>query len=74
MINSQTLFCTLVQGSFVLISDVDIEAMISCQTLETVNLEENPLSRECSDSLTNINNIRVTITPRELEEWEDLSI
>ena len=57
-----------------LFSDVDVEAMISCRTLESVNLEENPLSREVSEAMANINNIRITITPREVEEWEDLSL
>jgi len=56
------------------IADVDVEAMTSCSSLENVNLEENPLSRETSQALSNIETIRVTITPREVEEWEDLSI
>lgn len=56
------------------IADVDVEAMTACRTLESVNLEENPLSREVSEAMANIDNIRITITPREVEEWEDLSL
>ena len=42
--------------------------------VETLNLEENPLNRDCQESLANIDTIRITMTPRELEEWENLSI
>ena len=62
------------ENNFPAFSDVEVEALISCRTLESVNLEENPLSRQTSEVLANINNIRITLTPREVEEWEDLSI
>ena len=53
---------------------MDVEAVQSCRTLESVNLEENPLTRDASVALSNITSVRVIITPRDLEEWEDLSI
>merc|ERR1712218_745263 len=59
------------------IAEVDIDLLTTCDgssTLETLNLEENPLSRDCQDNLGTINSIRISITPREMEEWEDLSI
>merc|ERR1711983_744823 len=59
------------------IAEVDIDLLTTCDgssTLETLNLEENPLSRDCQDNLGTINSIRISITPREIEEWEDLSI
>merc|ERR1739837_16384 len=59
------------------IAEVDIDLLTTCDgssTLETLNLEENPLSRDCQDNLGTINSIRISITPREREEWEDLSI
>lgn len=56
------------------VADVDIEAIVSCPNLETVNLEENPLSRDCHDALTRMTSVRIIVTPREMEEWEDLSI
>ena len=62
---------------FLQISEVDIDLLTTCDgssTLETLNLEENPLSRDCQDNLGTINSIRISITPREMEEWEDLSI
>lgn len=59
------------------IAEVDIDLLTTCDgssTLETLNLEDNPLSRDCQDNLVSINSIRILITPREMEEWEDLSI
>merc|ERR1712241_726040 len=57
------------------IADIDVEVLLNqSSTLETLNLEENPLNRDCQESLANIDTIRITMTPRELEEWEDLSI
>jgi len=57
------------------IAEVDIDLINTCGTLENLNLEENPLSRDCQDNLSTIQaTIRILVTPREREEWEDLSI
>lgn len=56
------------------IADVEVEVLSTCGSLETLNLEENPLSRECQDKLSSVTSVRIKFTPRELEEWEDLSI
>lgn len=60
------------------IADIDVEVLISrttaTSTLETLNLEDNPLNRECQEALESIEAIRITMSQRELEEWEDLSI
>jgi len=57
------------------IADVDIEMVEeSSGSLEYLNLEENPLTRETQEALSNFNTIRIVVTPREMEEWEDLSI
>ena len=42
--------------------------------MENLNLEENPLTRDCQDNLSFIAKKQILMTPRELEEWEDLSI
>ena len=42
--------------------------------MENLNLEENPLTRDCHDNLSFIAKKQILMTPRELEEWEDLSI
>jgi len=41
---------------------------------EQLNLEENPLSPTTHNLLNNITNIRITMSVRQREEWEDLSI
>jgi len=57
------------------IADVDIEMVEGASnTLEYLNLEENPLTRETQEALASFNTIRIMVTPREMEEWEDLSI
>jgi len=56
------------------IADVDAEVVSSCTALESLNLEENPVSSESYDKLSEITSITITLTPRELEEWEDLSV
>jgi len=57
------------------IADVDVEVLLhNTSTLENLNLEENPLNRDCQSNLANVDSIRISMTPRELEEWEDLSI
>jgi len=56
------------------IADVDVEAVVGCSSLEQLNLEENPLNPDTHIQLQDIQNIRIVVTPREREEWEDLSI
>jgi len=57
-----------------LFPDVDIEVLTSCPTITTLNLEKNPLTRECHDALESLTSINVKLTPKEIEEWEDLTI
>jgi len=56
------------------IADVEIQAMVSCPNLEHINLEENPINKYVYEELTKITSIRVLLSPREQEEWEDLSV
>jgi len=56
------------------IADIEVELIRTCKTLEDLDLEENPLSRDCQDRLSSVTNLRVLVTHREMEEWEDLSI
>ena len=56
------------------IADVEVEVISTCGSLESLNLEENPLTRDCQEKLENVTGVTIKITPKELEEWEDLSI
>merc|ERR1711978_449781 len=56
------------------IADVDVELISTCDTLENLNLEDNPLARDCQERLSSVTSLRVSVTARDMEEWEDLSI
>jgi len=58
------------------IADVDVELISTCDTLENLNLEENPLARDCQERLlaSVVTSLRILVTARDMEEWEDLSI
>lgn len=56
------------------VAEVEVEAVVACAGLEHLNLEENPLKREIYDQLANVTTIRVILSPKEMEDWEDLSI
>jgi len=55
------------------IADVEVEAIQYLPNLEHINLEENPLKKETYDELSRLSSLRVILSPREQEEWEDLS-
>ena len=59
---------------FTILTDVDIDIISTCESLENLNLEDNPLKRDCQENLTSITKKQIMTTQRELEEWEDLSI
>ena len=55
------------------VAEVEIEAVVA-SGLETLNLEGNPLSKSCYDEMLGLTTVRVLLSPREQEDWEDLSI
>lgn len=55
------------------IADVDDEALEEHPNLELVNLEENPLDAGTHARLSRLEGLRIVITERSLQEWEDLS-
>jgi len=56
------------------IADIEFELISTCETLENLILEDNPLSRDCQEKLSTIANVTILVTSKEKEEWEDLSI
>ena len=56
------------------IAEVDDDDIENSESLEYLNIEENPLSTSCRDKLQRIDRVRIIMTERKLEEWEDLSI
>lgn len=57
-----------------LFSEVDVDCLQEARSLETVDLTNNPLAPRTHDQLSSISRIRITLTPREKEDWEDLTI
>ena len=57
------------------VAELDVEAMVTgLGSLETLNLEENPINKKSYDELEGVTKVRVLLSPRSAEEWEDLSI
>lgn len=56
------------------IADVDVELISTSPALEHVNLEENPISSTSYEALTSVTSVRIILSPRTMEEWEDLSV
>jgi len=55
------------------IADVDEDAIEEHPNLELVNLEENPLDQNTHARLSRMEGIRIVLTERMMQEWEDLS-
>ena len=57
------------------VAELDVEAMVTgLGSLETLNLEENPVNKASYEELGALTKVRVLLSPRSTEEWEDLSI
>lgn len=56
--------------------DVNIEWIVRSPKLSSLNLEENPLTREAEEKLSNFvsQDTKISFTQRELEEWETMNI
>ena len=67
---------------FLLSPELDLELITSSPKLEHLDLEENPLSRDCEEEITKVrekldsttSKLKITMSKRELEDWEDLNI
>ena len=56
------------------IADIDEESLESHESLEEIHLVGNPLNQSSHDKLSKILSLRIFLSPRNLEDWEDLSI
>lgn len=68
LINSKILTIQLI------FTEVDIERLKNSPSLADVDLRENPVPPATVAALKNLTTIRVRLTVREPEEWEDLNI
>ncbi|KAG7196648.1 hypothetical protein KM043_015988 [Ampulex compressa] len=56
------------------IIDVDVERLKRAPVLEFIDLQANPLTPRMHDLLGTLTRIKVELTPRQVEEWEDLTV
>ncbi|KAK6641756.1 hypothetical protein RUM44_013471 [Polyplax serrata] len=57
------------------ILDVEVERVLEAPVLEEMDLQENPLTPRCHDSLTHLRTmLRIKLSPRVTQDWEDLTI
>jgi len=60
------------------LADVDVEIILGASNLETIDIEENPLSKKTYDEMSELSGsesrVKILLSPRTQEDWEDLSI
>ncbi|KAK9871300.1 hypothetical protein WA026_011569 [Henosepilachna vigintioctopunctata] len=56
------------------IVDVEVEYLKEAPSLESVDLTNNPLTRNSHSELEHLTKIRIILSPREIEDWEDLNV
>lgn len=60
--------------NLLMLADVDVEILRHAPVLEFIDLQANPLTARMHDLLGTLTRIRIELTPRQVEEWEDLTI
>jgi len=55
-------------------ADVDVERLRHAPVLEMVDLQANPLPPRLHDLLRTLTGIRIELSPRQIEDWEDLNV
>nr|CAD7412438.1 unnamed protein product [Timema cristinae] len=56
------------------IVDVEVERLQDARSLQEVDLQNNPVASRSHDALLAITAPRVLLSPREREDWEDLTV
>lgn len=53
------------------ILDVEVERIVEAPSLEEMDLQENPLTLRSHNNLSDLTMLRIKLTPRQKEDWED---
>ncbi|KAL1508868.1 hypothetical protein ABEB36_003693 [Hypothenemus hampei] len=56
------------------IIDVEVDELTETPALECIDLERNPLAPRIHDQLSRITKFVIVLSPRQTEDWEDLTI
>lgn len=60
---------------FIFFADIEMDQMITSDSLEVVDLRKNPLTPQCMDRLRNAKvTFHIKLSERILEDWEDLTV
>lgn len=55
-------------------ADVNVEKLRQAPALEFVDLQSNPLPSRVHDLLSSLTGIRIELSPRQVEDWENLYV
>lgn len=58
----------------IIFADIEVEFMKEAPSLQVVDLTNNPVGPRIHEQLSEITNMNILLTPREKEDWEDLTI
>ena len=66
----------LQKNDFPIFTDVNVDWVVRSPKLSSLNVDENPLTREAEEKLSNFvsQDTQISFTRREIEEWENLDI
>jgi len=56
------------------VTDVEVERLQEAPALQEVDLRENPLSSRSHNALQPVTTLRIHMSPRQIEDWEDLTV
>ncbi|XP_011168013.1 leucine-rich repeat protein soc-2 isoform X1 [Solenopsis invicta] len=62
----------LANNNFII--DIDVERLRLAPALEFIDLQANPLPPRLHDLLRTLTRITIELTPRQIEDWEDLNV
>ncbi|XP_020298403.1 leucine-rich repeat-containing protein 40 isoform X2 [Pseudomyrmex gracilis] len=62
----------LANNNFII--DVNVEKLRQAPALEFVDLQSNPLPSRVHELLSNLTGIRIELSPRQVEDWENLYV
>ncbi|XP_032684775.1 leucine-rich repeat-containing protein 40 isoform X2 [Odontomachus brunneus] len=62
----------LANNNFII--EVDVERLRHAPVLEFVDLQANPLSARIHDLLSTLTRIKIELSPRQVEDWENLKV
>lgn len=57
--------------NFPFITEVDVDRLECCPSMENVDLEDNPLTTPIRSALEKVSSIKITFSLPEADDWDD---